>query len=396
MAIEVLLWPHDARTVGVSTRAAIDNFCAQRRIEVRLENFTPEREWEEVIKIALHRYGPDVTEVGSSWVSSLAAMNALRPFGLAETALFGGKTAFWSPVWESASLPGDHRVWAIPRTTDTRLVFYRRDLLERAGVDEQTAFQTPEQFERTLQRLQAAGIEAPLAIETGRRVVGVHVAACWVWGAGGDFVSADGKQILFDRPEARAGLRTYFSLHRYISPRIADWPSPEVAFCRGQAAVTISGLWCFWTLRDTNAGPEVVTNLGAASPPGVPYVGGTHLVVWGHSPIRNQQLAVEIVHLLSGRELQSSLSEGTFPARLDARHPLEKSHPLAYRAVVNNLKTGRFFPNTSLWSAVEDRLTVAFGSIWSELLGKPDVDVDTVIARHLDPLAERLNMTLHG
>jgi len=395
MAIEVLLWPHDPLTVGTSTRAAIDDFGAQHRMEVHLEDLTPEREWEEVIKIALHRYGPDVAEVGSSWVSSLAAMNALRSFTAAEVALFGGAAAFWAPVWRAALLPGDHRVWAIPRTVDTRLVFYRRDLLERAGVDERTAFQTPEQFEQTLQRLQAAGVEAPLVIGTGPRVVGVHIAACWVWGAGGDFVSADGKQILFDRPEARAGLRAYFGLHRYISPRIADWPSPEVAFCQGQAAVTISGLWLFWTLRDVNTG-QVAANLGVASPPGVPYVGGTHLVVWAHSPIRNQQLAVEIVRLLTGRELQSSFSEGTFPARLDATHALEKSHPLAYRAVVNNLKTGRYFPNTSLWSAVEDRLTTAFGSIWSELLGKPEADVDTAIARQLDPLAERLNMTLHG
>ena len=39
------------------------------------------------------------------------------------------------------------------------MIYYWRDLLEQAGVDERTAFQTPEHMEETMQRLQASGVD---------------------------------------------------------------------------------------------------------------------------------------------------------------------------------------------------------------------------------------------
>jgi hypothetical protein len=43
---------------------------------------------------------------------------------------------------------------------------------------------------------------------------------------------------------------------------------------------------------------------------------------------------------------------------------------------------------------VEDKLTLAFGQIWADLIERPDQNIDAILARHLEPLAQRLNMTL--
>jgi ABC-type glycerol-3-phosphate transport system substrate-binding protein len=48
-------------------------------------------------------------------------------------------------------------VWTVPLYTDVRLVFYRRDLLEKAGIDEKNAFQTPKNFAKTIQGFEMWG-----------------------------------------------------------------------------------------------------------------------------------------------------------------------------------------------------------------------------------------------
>ena len=40
--------------------------------------------WAELMKISLYRHGPIISEVGSTWMSSLAGQNSLRPFKLPE------------------------------------------------------------------------------------------------------------------------------------------------------------------------------------------------------------------------------------------------------------------------------------------------------------------------
>jgi hypothetical protein len=47
-----------------------------------------------------------------------------------------------------------------------------------------------------------------------------------------------------------------------------------------------------------------------------------------------------------------------------------------------------------LWGAVEDKLRVGLSNIWADLFDNPTQDLDQCIAKHLVPLARRLNMTL--
>ena len=49
-------------------------------------------------------------------------------------------------------------LWAAPWLADTRIICYRRDLFEQAGVDAATAFQSPAQLENALQRLRDHGV----------------------------------------------------------------------------------------------------------------------------------------------------------------------------------------------------------------------------------------------
>jgi len=394
--VELSIMLHGADPAG-DLQPLLDQFCARHRCRVRVKVLSWDTGWAELVKVALYRHGPDVSEVGTGWVSNLVVMNALRPFGRLELDAIGGPSAFLDSAWRSGWVVGDKQPWAVPWLADTRVIYYRRDLLAQAQIDEQTAFQSQQQLEQTLERLQASGIASAWVVPTQYARNTLHNVASWVWGAGGDFISADGKRTLFSQAESRAGIRTYFGLHRYLSPAACNLAilQSEGLYQQGRAAVTICGPWL--VLRDVKEQPvaaEVVANTGATLPPGIPWVGGSNLVIWKHS--LHEKLAIELVRFLTSQSVQYSYSQrvGLLPVRLDVLNSSPfADHPL-YRVMSEGAKTGRSFPSFSAWGLVEDCLTAELTNLWAKVLADPQLDLDAAINERLGPLARGLGLTL--
>jgi multiple sugar transport system substrate-binding protein len=370
----------------------LDRFQAQQHLRVKLRIVPWDRAWADLVKVALYNYGPDVSEIGTTWMGNLVAMNALRPFEPNEVRSFGGPEVFLPSAWQSASLAGERQIWALPWQADTRVLYYRRDLLAKAGVAEQQAFTTAQHLAQTLDRLQASGFELPWTVPTRHTTNTLHNIACWVWSAGGDFVSADGKRILFNHPAALAGIQAYFDLQRYlqVAARGLDAGASNLFYREGHAAVTISGPWTLQLMRES-AAAEVAQNTGVALPLGLPFVGGSNLVIWKHT--RHSHAAVELVRMLTDQQGQivSSRASGLLPTRLDVTLTDPSS-----QLMVLGLKQGRSFPSLPLWGLIEDGLVSVLAQIWDDLLSHDPVDLDAVIKNHLDPLAARLSPILNS
>lgn len=73
---------------------------------------------------------PDVSQIGNTWVAELAAIGALSPLPATEAGLLADGFA---GVLETNRIAG--RTYATPWYVDTRLIYYRTDLLQRAGYD---------------------------------------------------------------------------------------------------------------------------------------------------------------------------------------------------------------------------------------------------------------------
>jgi multiple sugar transport system substrate-binding protein len=369
-------------------------------LDCQVREMSWETAWADLMKVALYQHGPDVSQIGSSWISNLAAMRALRPFTQREIIALGGADTFVPASWEASQVPGRGRGWAIPWLTDARVIFYWRDMLQEAGVDEQSAFQTPAHVEETLDRLQTNGVsKAPWANTVQIPFLTLQNVASWIWGMGGELVSAGGRNARFSEPAALAGARAYFGLHRYLPPGIQDMQVDQIInlFVERQAAVTM-GLpnWLHSVRQQHSADPDVLANLGVALPPGPSFVGGSGLVVWRHS--RDEWDAVDLVRQLISQEAQLEYcqSTGYLPARLDVLHEPPYSTDPHYRVMVKALKAGRSFPTFRLWGLVEERLGAALSKIWGIILDDPSQDLDAVIAQQLEPLNKRLEETLSG
>jgi ABC-type glycerol-3-phosphate transport system substrate-binding protein len=156
----------------------------------------------------------------------------------------------------------------------------------------------------TLERLKAAKIASPLVLPSGNPFRGrVHCSASWVWGAGGEFVV--GKDILFDQPQTLQGLQAFFTLYRYLAPSDHGLSYDECVrrVVNGQAAVAVTGVrnWSEWKQDATQ-----FAKIGSAPMPGIPWVGGSSLVIWREvqTSIAHERAAVELVKYLTSPAVQ--------------------------------------------------------------------------------------------
>jgi multiple sugar transport system substrate-binding protein len=381
-------------TTADDLRPMLAKFEAEHRVKVRLRVFTWETGWTETMKFALYGHGPDVSEIGSTWVGTLAATGTVRPFGIREIAAVGGRYAFLHPSWQSGYLTGQPEMWAMPWLGNVRFVFYRHDLFQQAGLDATTAFRTPTQFIQTLTRLQDAGVSVPFVIPTSNSLNTLHTVALWVWGAGGNFVDPTGKHTIFNTAEARSGFRAYFDLRRHLAPAAQrlDTEQSDQFFLKGEAAVTISDPGLLNTVLKHP--PPGEATIRTALPPGVPFVGGSNLIVWRHS--HNHKLAVELVRFLTGQQNQIAYSQRarSLPVRLDALTGRPFATDPLFQPAVEGLKLGRSYPTSRLWGLMEEKLVAELNAIWDELFANPALDLDRALEEHLHPLGKRLDAIL--
>jgi multiple sugar transport system substrate-binding protein len=78
------------------------------------------------------RVTPDVAQLGSSWVPELVALGALEPIDEEVARSRSVKPQDFFPGSWNGNLIGG-RAWGVPWYADTRLLFYRSDLLRQAG-----------------------------------------------------------------------------------------------------------------------------------------------------------------------------------------------------------------------------------------------------------------------
>lgn len=351
--------------------------------------------WKEILNIALFKHGADVSQVGAPFTGAVVSMNALRPFKTREIAMVGGVESFLPASWQTTQIHGESSVWAMPFVSDVRTIYYWRDMLEKAKIDDQIAFQNPEQIRETLTRLKAAGTTFPWGVETRFPFANLQNIVSWIWSAGGDILAPGGKEPLFAKPEAIKGIRAFFELYEFLSPKLYQKDQPVYAselFANREVPVAMGSPNLLRIIKQHYADqPEKLQNVGIALPPGPPYVGGSNLLVWAHTRLEEQ--AVSLVQELVSKKIQTAFCQksGSLPVRMDVlSEPPYLTDP-HLQVIVEALKAGRTYPSLRRWGLVEERLSIAFDRVWSQLFDSADIDT---VLKELDILSNRLEITL--
>jgi multiple sugar transport system substrate-binding protein len=392
--IELSVMVHTPGTAE-TLRGLLDEFQAKSNIRVNLTCLDWVTARAELNKAALYHHGPDVSEVGSTWVPDLISMHVLNPLLPHEIAVADSQAEFVRACWETVQTPEDRVVWALPWHAETYIIHYRRDLLQTAGVAEATAFKTQAEIEVTAQKLAKIGVPVPveLTLQTDRYGT-LHALASWVWANGGQFLSADSKRILLDQPKGLAAIQSYFGLLRHASAEgrqamLGKTHAP--LFHQGLSAIT------FGTMRmampEGEIPPEVSANRGWAALPQPCFVGGSNIVVWKHT--RQKRAALKLVEFLTSPAslARSNPAMATLPPRLAVLDNPEYQNDPMLSVMSRAIQGGRAYPPLRLWGLVEDKLVAALLQIGAEALTSP-ADMEKIILREVESVTHRLGMIL--
>jgi multiple sugar transport system substrate-binding protein len=370
-------------------------------VQIRIKRIGWDRAWPSLLMDAVEGKGPHVSQIGSTWGATMAMFDALRVFSSDEVDRMGGAPHFLPSAWETVKLASRPDVWSIPWTVYTFVLFYRQDLLKSARLAPDRAFATPEAMCETFAKLSKKGI-SPWAFPTLHAYQDlVHIASSWVRANGGKFLSRNRYDPAFGRPEACLGLMNFFELFPYLPPSLRGLSvgACTQAFARGETAMLIGGIEVVdELLASPYASQELRENLGVTTLPGVPWIGGDHLVIWKnvHADPEVERVALDLVQYMSGRDTQVQFfkSSNALPARLDAYPQIEFSLDRSTETMQQILKTGRPHPPVRLWRRIETFLDEMLLEIGNAVLRQPTVPAAEIAKRMIIEYEEKLSAVL--
>ncbi len=371
---------------------------------VNVKRLPWDRAWQTLFMTALEGKGDDVSQVGSTWAPTLAAVDSLRPFSDADVRSLGGPLVFVPAAWQTVRLEERGAVWSIPWSVYTFVIFYRRDLLQQAGVDEALAFSTPQAMIETFTALKGAGINPWVAPTTSHYLDLPHIASSWVRAYGGDFIHPSGKQVLFNTPHASRGLLEFFELYRFLpnTLRGLDYDASLAEFFqKGSAAVMIAGAESYGdALGNYPLAKDVHDQIDVARVPGVSWIGGDHLVIWKtvRTDPQKERVAVELIRSLTSVESQVRIHRETtiLPSRLEAYVHLD-FQPQAMNAVLETvLQTARPHPPIRLWRRIESMLVDMLSDLEHHVLEFQAQSVPELVEAKLAEYEKQFSLILGG
>ena len=375
-------------------------FKRETGIEVNLKRMEWSDAWPQLISISTQGQGADISHVGSTWVSSLMTMNTLRPIPVHLISKIGGELAFVHSTWANVVAEEDRQPYGIPLSAYVYIVAYRKDLLQKAGLNGSTAFATPHALEESVSRLEALGAtEAawlmPIVPHPFNDLV--HMAASWIWSSGGHIMDNRGKQVLFNSPATLAGLKSFVGLLRRVpNDGYLGADMCMDALLNGKAAAVITNAASLLAAVQ-NKSPNI-ENIGAASLMSIPWSGGGSIVIWRHTygyPDR-LEASYKLAEFLVRKQTMLELANNsyTLPARTDALDELFPPDHILRPVMLQLISTGRSYRTITLWHRIEHQFGVELGEAAKQLLKDPDADLDKIVTQTMNSLAERLNLTL--
>lgn len=104
-------------------------------IEVRVQQLPWSTAHQKLLTAFAADATPDLCQLGNSWIPELAALGALEPLDERAARSAVVQPADYFPgIWDTSVVDG--HLYGVPWYVDTRLLFYRRDLLRQAGFAE--------------------------------------------------------------------------------------------------------------------------------------------------------------------------------------------------------------------------------------------------------------------
>jgi multiple sugar transport system substrate-binding protein len=380
------------------------------RVNVTVLNW--ESAWAKITAAAASGQGPDVLELGTTWVPAISSMGALEPLSAQQQNEVGGEKAFFPVMWGTTHSFDDPKIYAIPWYADARAAFYRTDVFKKAGIDARDAFANWGSFKQAMQKINGVEINGKKIAALGYPGKNdwnvVHNMAPWIWNAGGDLLTADKKRSAINSTETVQAMVYYTSFAAEgLVPRSAlekDSGQIESGFFNGHYAVIFTGPWILRqmaTPKSKGGQLETVTaqNFGIAPyPAGLKgnqtFFSGSNLAVLKSS--KNKAEAWKVVTHLTGRDAQVQFSKmsGMLPTRLDAASDASLMRDPHYAQFIAQVKNGRHYPSIPGWGPLESVYLKNIGNMFDMVGGLKGKYSPLAVKQAMDVAAQEADQVL--
>lgn len=385
---------------GEVVQELVRSFEAERpgiRVEVQQIPWTAAHE--KLLTAFVGGSTPDVAQLGNTWIAEFAALEALEPL---DPWIAGSRALdesdFFRGIWDTNRI--DATTYGIPWYVDTRLLFYRKDLLARAGYDS-----VPGDWEGWREAMRAV-----------KKVVGKENFAIYlptneqalpvIFGlqAGATLLSDHATRGAFRDPAFRRGFDFLLSLYQEdLAPAVGITAIANVyqEFARGHFMMFITGPWNLGEFR--NRLPSEMQDDWATSPlpgpdgprSGVSLAGGSSLVLFRAG--RSKQAAWQLVEYLSepAQQVRFYRLSGDLPARRRAWSDSALTRDPRVRAFEIQLDRAVATPKIPEWELIYMRvlehaqMSILGGTPADESLASLDAAVDRILEKRRWLLARR-------
>lgn len=304
--------------------------------------------------------GPDVLQIGLSLLPTLAEAENLLPLDdlLTDHPDLAASNFADAVAGEATQIGG--QTLSVPWVADTRVLFYRADLLAEVGYNEPPS---------TWVELHDA---ATKLADRGADQYGYYIPqwdsslpVALTWSAGGEVVDGDGN-VNFDNEGFREAADFYISMYEDgLVPTNADFDQVQ-GFVSGIAPMLISGPYLAGAIAEV--APELDGEWAAAPLPGpdgsVSMFAGSNIGIWHNSDAVDESL--ELLEFLSKPEVQLEWYErvNELPTNKAALADSKLAADPNVEVYVKTLETARVLPMVPSWDqAVGDELTKALNQI---------------------------------
>lgn len=340
---------------------------------------------------------PDLCQLGNTWIPEFAALGALAEL---ETYAEGSggvpREDFFPGVWDTNVV--EDRLLGVPWYVDTRLFFYRKDLLLEAGVDAPPT--TWDEWRVAMARIKALvgpkryAVLLPLNEFEPLVILSLQRSH--------EMLRDGGRHGNFRDPDIRAAFAFYAEIFANDwAPLSTNTEISNVWQELGNGFFTfyISGPWNIGEFKrrlpPEKQGSWMTAPLPGPEGPGASMAGGSSVVIFRRS--RHPEAAWKVIEYLSRPAVQIRFHEatGNLPPRKSSwEHPILAEHVYAH-AFREQLERVRALPKVPEWERIATQMrlsgerVVEGGMSVEQAVAELDRAVDAILEKRRSLLAPR-------
>lgn len=323
---------------------------------------------------------PDVIELGNTQAPSFAADGVLTDLSGDVADLNGDQ---WLDSLKSSG-EWDGKQYATPFYAANRVVLYRTDMFQQAGIS--AAPTSRQEWLDAITKLKATFGSDPQFQPLYLPGQNWYTLLSFIYDEGGDIAEKKGTDFkaTVNSAEAKSGLEFYKQLvdaSGTTAPKDNDEQNPEQAgiYGQGKVAMMVALPWELGTAAKDN--PDIEKNSSAFPIPSKTagktapvFQGGSNLAIPVNS--KNPELAKSYLKLLMSDKYQGQLAEaGMVPGASTDLSALDKT-PVS-KAMAEASQSGKAAPATPTWATVEAGQNPLKDMLTAYLTGTKDLDTAT-------------------